>query len=363
MKIIDRYIFRQFALLFVLMLFILSTLVAVVKFVDEIEYFSKNHTSVSVIVQYFIYFMPTTMDRIIALAVIISTLALLLLLNLHNELIAVQAGGISKSRVAGIVLFGSLLITGLLWINNESILPKAYQRSKNIQAEKIEKKPSLGFVAEKQTWLKGPGNEYYSIALVGPGALSLQDTYIYQLSNDGNRILAQTHIQTALWDSQKKQWSGKEVRERTFDTDLNLVKETFTPEKEYPIQFKPEDFIQVVQTPNQMNTKQLKEQIDLLKLGNMDTKETAIYYYGRYASILCPVIMALIGLCYGFYISRMQIASGFATAILWALVYLMLNQFSITIGKTGILPPLACAWLGNLIVGGWGLFKLRKVLW
>ncbi len=363
MKIIDRYIFRQFALLFVLMLFILCTLVTVVKFVDEIEYFSKNHTPASVIIEYFVYFIPTSMDRIISLSVVISVLSLLLLFNLHNELTAIQAGGISRVRVAGVILFCSLLITAFLWVNNETILPRAYRKSKTIQTQKIEKKPSMGFVAEKQIWLKGPADEFYSIALVGPGATTLQDAFIYQMSHDGSRLLSQVHIKTALWDKQTKSWQAKDIRERKFDTDAALLKETFTREKQYAIQFKPEDFIQVVQTPNQMNTKQLREQIALLKLGDMDTKEASVYYYGRYAGIMSPIIMALIGLCYGFYISRMQIASGFATAILWALAYLLLTQFSITIGKTGILPPLACAWLGNVLVGGWSLYKLRKVLW
>ena len=362
MKLLDRYILRLFSSMFIMVFFILTSMLGLVKFIDEMEYFTKFHASVSSIIQYIAYYLPTSFHRIIPISVILSILLTLLILNIHNELIALQAGGISKKRVAGIILLATLGISIFLWWNNEYIYPTVTGRMKKLQTETIEKQVTPGMISHNQTWMKGAGNEFYSIELVGSGAQSLQGLIIYKLNPSQNRILSEVNIQNARWDDQKKQWIGDNIQERLFNENGLLVDILKKNNQDCQLRFEPEDFLRIVQLPNQMNTQQLREHIVLLKSAGMESKESMTLYYSRYAGFLSPLIIAIIGISFGFYMTRMEIASGFAQSILWVILYLLLAQFSVTIGKNGIMPPLVCAWAANLIAGTYGLFRLNKIL-
>ena len=362
MKILDRYILKLFFSMFILMLFIVSTMIVVVKFIDEIDFFIRNHASAYTVIQYFIYYLPTSYHRLVPMSVVIATLITLLVMNLHNELIAIQAGGISRMRVVTNIVFASVIIALLLWCNNEYLLPAAIQKSKTLVAKKIEKKASYQFVAESQTWMKGPVNDFYSIGLVGPQAKSLHNLQIFQMNPEQNRMLSQTFVQSAAWDEPRQIWIGEWVRERTFDSQQVMVREQFTKTKALPLAFNPKEFIQVVQLPNQMNTRQLKAHIGLLKHSGIDVRESQTVYYQRIANVLSPIILALIGLGYGFYMRKMEIASGFAQAIIISLVYLMIAQYTMNLGRSGVLNPALGAWIANLAIGGWAVYRLHKVL-
>lgn len=362
MKILDRYILKSFLVFLFVTLFMMILLVLLLKFVDQLDIITKSHVPAKVVLEYLMYLIPASLTRIVPISVVISVLILLLTLNLHHELIAIQASGISRMRLVYVVVFTAVFISLLYGGINEYIAPDTTQKAKTIKLIKIDHGQSSGYVAEEQTWLRGPSGEFYSIGLVGPEAKFLNYIHILKLNPNRSRILSEVYIQKAIWDAVKRHWNVEGVRERSYDDQQNLIKDTAIPAEVFDMTFTPGDFIQVVQRPEEMNTRQLWEHLQLLRQGGLDTRESLTYYYLRFANILGPVILAIIGLGYGFVMTRTQAASGFAWAILLAVSYIILSQYGLKLGKAGIFSPLWSAWVANIILGIWGIFRLKKVL-
>ncbi len=362
MKILDRYILKTFLVFLSVTLFMMIILVLLLKYVDQLETIAKSHVPAKIVLEYLIYLIPASLTRIVPLSIVISVLVLLLTLNLHHELIAIQASGISQMRLVFVVLCTALAISLMYWSVNEYVAPGTTQKAKSIKLVKIDRQSSSGYVAEEQTWLRGPSGEFYSIGLMGPEAKFLNYIHVLKLNSTCSRIQSEAYIQHAAWDSKNRQWIVEGLRERFYDSQQNLIKEVTKPKQVFEMTFAPKDFIQVAQRPEEMNTRQLREHVILLRQGGLDTRESSTYYYLRFANILGPVILALIGLGYGLVMTRTQAASGFAWAILLAVLYIILSQYGLTLGRSGIISPLWSAWVANITLGIWGVYRLKKVL-
>src|SRR5208283_408314 len=109
MKILDRYILKTFLVFLSVTLFMMIILVLLLKYVDQLETITKSHVPVKIVLEYLIYLIPASLTRIVPLSIVISVLVLLLTLNLHHELIAIQASGISRMRLVFVVLCTALV--------------------------------------------------------------------------------------------------------------------------------------------------------------------------------------------------------------------------------------------------------------
>lgn len=361
MKILDRYLIRLAVTLFSVVFFVMSMMVVMVKFIDELDYFTKFQASTPNIIEYLLYYIPSSFQQVIPISVVLGVMLMLLVLNINNELLALQAGGISRRRLAIIILGAAVCITGFTWLANSSLIPSTIRKMK-VQKAKIEHKSDPGSQESKQTWMKAPSGDFYKIGLIADQGQELRLMAITHFNQDASRLLKDWTIAEAKWDAQKKQWRIPVLRSRTFDENGYLIEEKWDKNIYLPLEFKPSDFSQVVRLPKEMSTQQLEEHIHLLQRGGLDSRAARMNYHQRQASIWAPLLLAMIGLGYGFYMTRMEMASGIAMAIVWVVAYLMMNQFAYTLGKSNLLDPAILAWIPNVIVGSYALWRTRRLL-
>ena len=92
MKIIDRYITREFLLPFFFCLVVFTTLYIVIDLFSRLEDITQRHIEISILLQYYLAFLPIIFVRTAPVAVLLSTLYVLGDLTKYNEITAFKAG-------------------------------------------------------------------------------------------------------------------------------------------------------------------------------------------------------------------------------------------------------------------------------
>jgi lipopolysaccharide export system permease protein len=75
---------------------------------------------------------------------------------------------------------------------------------------------------------------------------------------------------------------------------------------------------------------------------------------------LISLIIILIGAPFAIIIARGGVLMGIGMSIAIGLLYYAFIAISLAFGKAGILPPIAAAWLGNVVFAAWGIHLINK---
>ncbi len=127
MKILDRYIAKSFLTGYAISFLVLIGLRMIIDLFINIDEFTETGTAGEIIQDIFIYYGVQTSIYFRDFAGIITVFAAVFSLGKltrNNELVAVMASGVSLKRVILPIIVMSLLLSGLLVVDQEVIIPK-----------------------------------------------------------------------------------------------------------------------------------------------------------------------------------------------------------------------------------------------
>jgi lipopolysaccharide export system permease protein len=129
----ERYFFREILKVFFLFLICFYGLYILIDFSNfSYTFYRQPDFHWKELVKYYLFDFVKRMDVLMPFAIIIATIKTLCNLNIHHELLALLASGISLRRLLRpFVLFG-LFCTGLVYLNTEFVLPSALKNIKLI---------------------------------------------------------------------------------------------------------------------------------------------------------------------------------------------------------------------------------------
>jgi lipopolysaccharide export system permease protein len=143
MKIIDRYLLRQFLQVFVICYCSLTGLYVVFDAFGNLDnflnYAEKQGNLLVILGEFYAYRAIFFFDRISGILTMISAMFTVTWIQRHNELTALMAAGISRARVVRPILVAAILISLLTAANRETIIPKLREQlsrdPKDLQGE------------------------------------------------------------------------------------------------------------------------------------------------------------------------------------------------------------------------------------
>ena len=129
MRIIDRYLLRQFVQVFLICFTSLTGLYVVIdgfgNLEEFIEYAKVRHENVlAVMGQYYAYRTLSFFEATGGVLTLISAMFTVTWIQRHNELTALQAAGIAKGRVIRPVIMAAITIAALSAANREFVIPR-----------------------------------------------------------------------------------------------------------------------------------------------------------------------------------------------------------------------------------------------
>jgi lipopolysaccharide export system permease protein len=367
-KKLDRYILGEFLAPLALVVLGLASLVLMVQLVDTLPRLREWNATLSQIVLFHLFQFPYLATQVLPVGVMLATLVALGGLARSSELAAMGAGGVSRARIALPLLVAAFFISLALFGVSEAVVPLASDRARYIQKVQIEKRDVDYDQANRQNMAKNlPGERQLFCRSFDANRNRMVGPTIVRFDHG---VMRQRIDATSAHWLQGGTWELDQGVERLFDEKGVESSLRFFPSWPEDLDVNVHDLMvdsdKREQDLLQLSIAQLSDIIARQDATGADDRKERVCLQLRISYPFSCLILALLGvsLPYLFPTGRRAMtgaAMGLLVSLACGMIYLVFIQVGISLGKSGTLPILLSAWLGNLVFAGVGAFTLWKV--
>ncbi|MEK7790273.1 MAG: LPS export ABC transporter permease LptG [Deltaproteobacteria bacterium] len=340
MKIIDRYISKDFLKYF----FSSITVFALLYFLVDLLQRSIKDGLTLALIQFTLLQLPHIVSQMIPVACMIGSLFVLNTLSKNSELIAMHACGISLQRISAVILILSTLIGIGNFFVVDLMVPPTLEKARYIFNREVRGDLAYQIFKTQGIWYRSK-NAIYNIAAYNPDENLIAGVYIYLL-DDQFKLVEQIIAQKAYYN--KSKWTIEDGISITFLEDFPISHTFQTKTADY-ITEKPEDFKETTSLET-LSFHDLAEYIEKHKKAGFNTVRHQVNLHAKISYALACLIMAFLGIPFS---ARHPKAGGVAlsssTALGIAFFYWICLNASLSFGYSGALPPIIAAWTPNIL--------------
>jgi len=358
--IFEQYILGAFFYWVVLMLASFMILFDAFTLFDLLGDIAKNHIPISVVLDYFAHLLPMMIYELLPLAALVATLITLGLLSKNNEITAFKASGISLFRLALPLILAGTLLSGGMFLLDDSLLPYANQRQDALHS-RIKGRPAETYFQPTRQWIFGGHDKIYNYQLFDPYNNSFDGLNIFELNPSTFQVRRRIYANRAYWEPNLNSWILEQGWVRDF---VNSSVSSYTP-------FRVDSFAEVSEQPsyfkrevfqyNQMNWWQLRNYIGSLQKAGFETSRLSVEWYKKIAFPLIATIIVFLAIPFSLLVGTRGAVGGIALAVGIGIAYWSIAALFEAFGAVGQLPPFLAAWAPDAIFAFAGLYFFLKM--
>jgi lipopolysaccharide export system permease protein len=353
MKIISRYLYKEFFTFFVISLITFLLIYLVIEFFGKIDNFLEAHVPLKVAFLFFIYHIPFVIQQMTPVSVLISVMLTLGIMNKHNEILAIKNCGISLFRLFYPLVAISVFIGIGLFFLSESIVPITSSVANNIWKIQVEKRNTQGAYKLSHIWYRGKDSIYQIRSydsrkniIEGLSIFFFDDTFRLHKRIDARKakwVEGLWYLNDGLIQKITPDGSRETVRFRSHTIRL--------PEM-------PHVFKRTMKAPEEMSFWELKKYTRKLREEGYDSTRCQVDLHNKIASPFISLVLTLIGIALGLRKKKGGIPFGITIGIGISFLYLLIFGLSRSLALSGALPPAFGAWLANLLFLLFGIYLI-----
>lgn len=354
---IDRYVSFLFWGYFLGGLLIFVTIFTAVDAMSTLV--SYSGVSGGTMLHYYLFMAPEIINRMMPVACLLGTVLTLSNLNRANELVALFASGMSLLRVSAPILVWVCLIAVAAYGVADRILPLTARQKNYVFYNEIKKRPDMfSVVKTDRIWYRSR-NTIFNIKTLNPETSRAQGLTMYFFSDawDLMQMISAKEVEI-----QGKTWLLRDGSVTLFTADSSFPLTSNFREKTLPMGEDSQDLASSGQTSEMLSQGELSRFIQRNKEAGLDTLRYEIDYQAKFSFALSGLVMVLLGIPFAVGRARsggIMMNLGICIGLVFG--YWVLYSSALTLGGHGQLPPVVAAWLPNLLMGGFGVFLLRRM--
>ncbi len=357
MKIIDKYLIRQFlqTLIFGVIAFVL--LFVVINLMEQLGSFVDNNVKLPMVLQYYFYYTPEIIRLILPISVLLSCLFVSGKMSTLNELTAIKAGGIGLFRYMLPFLITTFLISMFLVYFSGFIVPEANKKKLYIERTFM----GLGSIRNgSNIYFQDSKTRIVTITSYDIEQNQAIDISIQEFdSSNVTRMISRIDASRMSYAPKTKTWNLVGAIKRVFNNGSQNIEKHMTLGINN-LNFLPADIINKQRQQEEMTLKELIVYAgDQQQAGN-DPTETFIEFHSRIAFAFSPLIVVLFGLPISANKRKGGLALQFGLNLLITFIYLVFMKVSQAFGKNGVLDPVTTAWFANFIFLAAALYNIKR---
>ncbi|MDD9860072.1 MAG: LPS export ABC transporter permease LptG [Nitrospira sp.] len=345
MGILFWYIVRHYLKILVLCLTGLTTIYLVVDFFEKLRKFLRHDAELSSVFMYFFFKTPEVIYTVAPLAVLITSILAIGLLNKHHEITAMRSCGASILHVTMPLLTVGSLVTVILLEFAAVVVPLANARAEYIRTVEIRHNPQSLSFRTNNLWLRFQTDSIMHVQHVAPEGDTLHQVTLYRM-DDHFRLHEFTSSASASFAA--GQWVLQQVTQRAIGPH-GRVRMTQHPTLPLDLSLAPDDIKTWISLkPEQMTLAQLGTHIEHVRHEGHKTARLLTDYWGRMAYACAAVIMSVLGMSIGLLdldTHTPGIARNIGKALGIGFVFWAVHFLSIGLGRSGALLPVVAAWI------------------
>ena len=347
MRILLGYFSRVLGVRIIAVLLSFTALLVLMDLIDNVEDVLERRGNLSDIFLFAGYRLPTIVERLLPLSVLIGSTMGIFALATHSELIVLRASGMPQMKIAALGIPICLMIVLAHFVLADRIVPS----SERAFIEWWESQKSQ----RSELWLRSEGS-LVRIGAISEGALALKNIDIFERDDAGALI---AHVSAASAKYENAQWTLYQVDEITPKQPgtqiTNVVMKAWSNGPE------PEIILDLEAVPDQLTKGTLEK---ILSLAWTSTAEPSVYsteLARRSAGPLASLVMMLIAAStIRGHIRSGGLQLGAMAALAIGLMFLVVEGITASLGKAGVLAPIIAAWSPLVLFAGFAGFLLLR---
>jgi len=361
-SLLDRYVARTFAKIFLLAFAGLLGIFYISTFIDLSDKFFKGQTTLGMLGQYFYYATPEFVFFVIPLAVLIATMVTVGLLTKTSELVVMKACGMSLYRAAAPLLVLALGTSGVMFLLQEEVVAYSKRRAEALRHVIRGGSPQTFDVVNRK-WLVSRDGDIYNYLFYDPRQQELNGLSVFQFEPRAPRVSTRTYVSQAAFTPSGDGggvWRGSDGWSRAFTPAGGTKAFATFPGRSLALE-PPDYFATEVPEAELMTYGQLRRYIEDLRASGVNVTPQVVQQHRKLAFPLVALIMTLIAVPFATTTGRRGALYGIAVGIVLAVAYWVATNAFGALGSAGALPPVLAAWAPNLIFGAGAVYMLLTV--
>ena len=359
MQTLDWYILRKFLTTFFLCLLLFTAVAVAVDSSEHTDDFVKSGLSFrQILTQYYFGFVPYILGLLFPLFVFIAVIYFTSRMAFRSEIIAILASGTSYNRFLRPYLIGGLLLAGLLWWANRTIIPKGNEIRGNFQATYVDKyDPTKNRDPSRIFYRRSDTNTYVGIRYYDSSQKSANGFFLHRIKD--NQVIYNLRAQSMKWDTSVREWQLTNAVERTIEDEREVIRSY--PSYHIDLHIQPADLRKDQYLKDKLTMEELKQFIEIeSQRGTEGLNTYKVERYRRGATAFSVLLLTLIGVVIASRKARGGSGLHIALGILIACMFIVSDRFSTTFSVKGNFPPLIAAWLPNGVFTIVAFFLYKK---
>jgi lipopolysaccharide export system permease protein len=354
-RILDRYILREFLRYLLLGLAGFIVIFVVVDLFEKIADFLDSRAPLGLVARFYLYRAPEVIVQVMPVALLLATFLALGQLNKFGELTAMRAAGRSLGSILAPVFGVAIAAAVASLLLGEIAVPRANQERDRIWDEQIRRIQRQTPTERADVTYLGEGGRIFIMRLYLIRERRMHEVSLQEFR--AGELIRRIDAAEATWDGAR--WVFSSGFLRSFEGG----RETATPFVRMGVDGigeRPEDFAKELRSPDQMNYFELRRYIDRLRASGARVANYLVDLHLKLAFPLVNVIVVMIGAAVATRLRLQSAAVGFGLSISIAFVYYGFMRTGQALGHNGALPPYVAAWMGDIAFGAVGAVMMMQ---
>jgi len=344
---LDKYIIGKYLKTFFFTVILITMVALVIDFSDRADKFINLDIPLKrILIDYYLMFIPWINGLLWPLFSLIAVIFFTSRLAKNTEVVAMLSAGISYKRFLVPYMMAAGIISSLLWVGSNYIIPRS---------NKIKTKFENTYIAKHKERTLGHDIHFY----VGPSekiylrSYHRRDTtgrtFRFERFVDGELKYALKASKISLKE-EPNTWQLNDYEKRMFDGSKESLLMAKGETMDTVLNLRPQDFIINDKDMLAMTTPELREAVGRrMERGLGNLTKYLLEINKRTADPIAVFILTLIGVSVASRKSRGGVGMNLAVGVVLGALFVVMSKFSETFSYNLNLPPVLGIWLPNII--------------
>jgi len=359
MSIISRYVAYTWLRLLLICQGSFLAIYLVLDMMEKIPRFIKAGGAMADILRFFVWKFPEMVGQSAAFSILMATLLTLGLLTRNSEIIAMRSSGISLPRISMPMLALGLLVSLLMLVNAEFIVPHSFERLEKIERIDIKKQWASAVFKMNNIWFRSD-NRILQANFFDFQKKQLKGIIVWTVDSSMNPV---SRIDAETADFQGESWVLRTVSLMEFGEGQGIVVKK-VPSMPIALHLKIDDLRVLDQSADNLSYRKLKEYSDSLEKGGYEAFRYRTMMHTKLSAPFSAFVMVVLGIPFALRNSRSGgMAVGIAASVAIGFAYFVVNAMLLSYGRSGVLLPFVAAWGANflfMLSGIWLTMTIRN---
>lgn len=346
MNKIDRYIIKKYLTTFFFTVIMITLMAVVIDFAEHIgNFMDKKVTTKEIIFDYYLPFIPWINGLLWPLFALIAVIFFTSRMASNSEIIPILNAGVSYQRFLLPFMAGAMIITALLWISSNFMIPLTNKKMNDFR-EKYIKSSTKSYASDIHAFVNP--NEKLYLRYFKTKDTSGQTFRLETFEND--RLKKYIKASRIKLKEAPSLWTLTNYEIRTFDGLRDSLFIAKGQSMDTIIDMTAEDFIKSTKQKENMTSTDLRAYIKRERSKGLGTaKPHVVELSRRTADPFTILILTIIGVSIASRKTRGGIGLHLALGVVLGAGFVILAKFSVTFSTNLNLAPQLGVWIPNFV--------------